>query len=292
MSDVHAADAAGDGNPPPIDNDVEARARLMGWKPQNEFKGDPARWTDAETFVERGEKILPIVLERNRALEDKFTKQGNELGEVKTRLNEIGQAFEEYRDFARRSEERAYSRAKADLEARMTQAVETADRAAFQTARAELEALNPPPPAARPADETTRQSPPAPKIEPYVQEWIAENEWFNRSPAMNAYATALHGQLLQDKPGMSLRENLAEVRKEVIARFPEKFGNPKREGAPSVAAPTATPRRGRTEKKTYDDLPQDAKAACDKYVTMINASKPKVPYTREEYVRIYFAGEE
>lgn len=293
MSDTHAADAAGSGTtPPPVDADVEARARLMGWKPKEEFRGDSSRWTDAETFVERGEKILPIVLERNRALEDKFNKQGQELGEVKTKLTEIGQAFVEYRDLASKAEERSYKRAKAELEARMAQAVDTADRAAFASARAELDALDPPP-APKRADDTIRQVvPPPPQVEPAVQDWINDNQWFNRDALMAGFATTLHGQLLKDKPGMSIADNLAEVRKEVMARFPEKFGNPKREGAAAVAAPAAAPRKGKSDKRTYDDLPADAKAACDKYVVMINASKPKVPYSREEYVKLYFAGEE
>lgn len=291
MSDTHAADAAGEGGTTPIvDHDIEARARLMGWKPKEEFRGDSSRWTDAETFVERGEKILPIVLERNRALEDKFTKQGAELGEVKTKLTEIGQAFVEYRDFARKSEERSYTRAKADLEARMSAAVDTADRAAFSAARAELDALEAPLPAPKKVEDTQRQQ--TPLIEPAVQEWISDNQWFNRDAAMNAFATAFHGRLLQEKPGMSITENLAEVRKEVVSRFPEKFGNPKREAAAAVATPAAGARKGKSDKKTYDDLPADAKKACDRYVTMINAAKPKTPYTREEYVSLYFAGDE
>ena len=36
--------------------DVEARAREMGWKPQEEFHGDPSRWVDAEAYVEELKK--------------------------------------------------------------------------------------------------------------------------------------------------------------------------------------------------------------------------------------------
>ena len=33
---------------------VEERAHRMGWRPLNEFRGDPAKWVDAAAFVARG----------------------------------------------------------------------------------------------------------------------------------------------------------------------------------------------------------------------------------------------
>lgn len=293
MSDTHAADAVGDerlpDTPDTVDAAIEDRARLSGWKPKDEFRGDPARWTDATTFVERGEKILPIVLERNRALEDKLSRITDQLGEVTTRQTETAQAFVEYRDFARKSEERSYQRAKAELEARMNAAVDTADRDTYQRAKAELDQLERPPAAA--AADKSEAPKQQPQVDPVVREWVGENDWFNRDPTLGAFATALHGRLLQEKPGLSLRENLAEVRKEIVARFPEKFGNPKREAPAAVASPTAASKKSKIG-KSFDDLPGEAKSACDRYIKMINAGNPKTPYTREEYVRMYYAGEE
>jgi hypothetical protein len=51
----------------------ESEARQQGWMPQEEFKGDPDRWTDAETFVRRADEVLPILKKRDRIL-----KQENE----------------------------------------------------------------------------------------------------------------------------------------------------------------------------------------------------------------------
>ena len=39
--------------------EIEQEAITLGWVPQDQFKGDPAKWTDAETFVARGkEKVV------------------------------------------------------------------------------------------------------------------------------------------------------------------------------------------------------------------------------------------
>ena len=65
-----------------------------------------------------------------------------------------------------------------------------------------------------------------------------------------------------------------------MKEYPDKFGNPRREQASSVAEPGSQaprPKKG----KTYDDLPPEAKAACDKFVRTIPG------YKREDYVKEY-----
>jgi chromosome segregation ATPase len=58
---------------------IEERATAMGWQPKESFKGDPARWADAETYVERGESLLPIVKAQNRELRDQVSAlKGNQ----------------------------------------------------------------------------------------------------------------------------------------------------------------------------------------------------------------------
>src|SRR5687768_16654653 len=53
---------------------VEDKARRMGWRPRAEYGGDPTRWVDAETFVRRGDEILPFVQANNRKLEQALGK--------------------------------------------------------------------------------------------------------------------------------------------------------------------------------------------------------------------------
>ena len=42
---------------------IEAEARKMGWLPESEWMGAPPKYgfVDAQTFLERGETILPIL---------------------------------------------------------------------------------------------------------------------------------------------------------------------------------------------------------------------------------------
>jgi len=42
-------------NPSIAADPYESEAREQGWKPQDEYEGDPNKWRPAKEFVERGE---------------------------------------------------------------------------------------------------------------------------------------------------------------------------------------------------------------------------------------------
>lgn len=287
--------AAGGAKPEVDQGDLEARARRMGWRPKDEFRGDPSRWTDAKSFIDKGETELPILRDRYRALDDRFARTEtelkgtrDELKAVKTGLDDATKVLQEFREFSRKSEERAYLRAKAELEQRMFSASEAADVATVRQVKAELDRLEearPQPEPARAATPAVEKKPDVPPVDPAVQQWIGENEWFNRDTTMRDVAIALHGGLLRDKPGMNLRDNLAEVRREIIARFPEKFGNSKREAPPAVSAPAAPPKKDK-KTKSESDMTPEMKAAYQKF------KKWMPDYTVDEYLKNYFAGDE
>src|SRR5712664_3093014 len=41
--------------------EVKAEATSHGWVDKAEFKGDPAKWVDAKTFLERGQTFIPFL---------------------------------------------------------------------------------------------------------------------------------------------------------------------------------------------------------------------------------------
>lgn len=269
MSDVHAA-ADATTIDSPIVNEAEGKARRLGWVAKDEFKGDPERWRPAEEFLERGETLLPLLKRDNERLHRLVT-------DTQTQLKEVQESTKELLNFTSKAEERAYKRAKAEIESRVEQAAASADPNAVRQGMRELDELN------------AEQVKPAPKKEetktvtadPVIQDWIEKESWFIKSPVLNTYATDVFGELERSAPGMSKSDILAETKKRTMEKFPEKFGiNPKREEAGAVAQPSGqiAARKG---KKTYDDLPADAKKACDKFVKTI----PN--YTREQYCKDY-----
>ena len=66
--------------------EVEQAAREMGWRPKEEFRGDTAKWVDAETFVSRGENFIPILRADREKLRGENAEIKSALAETKTLL--------------------------------------------------------------------------------------------------------------------------------------------------------------------------------------------------------------
>lgn len=284
--DTNAAETANDTTT--TNTEVEQRARLQGWRPKEEFRGSEDRWVDAETFVKRGEDELPIAKERYRNLEDRFVTLERTNQTTLTQLSEATKVMADLRDRGLKAESRAYERARSEIEAEMRQAVNEADQSKFDSAKQKLDKLEVPPAAPAAQTQQTQVAPPAPPTRPEVERWIGDNDWFNRDIGMARYAEAVHVQLMQDKPGMSLAENLKAVREDVVRRFPDKFGNPRRDDPAAVASPSigGSGSGSKSRAKTYNDLPGDAKLAFERMKRWMPDYKP------EEYAKTYFAGEQ
>lgn len=245
--------------------DIEAQARRMGWVPKDEFRGDPIRWTDAQFFVERGMNEMPILRERNRTLDRRLEATEKKLSDVNDVLTEVMQ-------FNARAEDRAYKRAKVELEDLRREAVGQADVVAVETIQRQIDELEPP--------RQAKVAPPstgAAQVDPIVVDWARQNPWFDRDPELKRVAMGIHEAI---GGSMSLADNLAEVRRRVAAAYPERFENQRRSAPSAVASATPTTPR-RSNGRSYEDLPPDAKKQCDKFVKQIPG------YKREQYVTDY-----
>jgi hypothetical protein len=239
--------------------DYEAEAREMGWLPPGEFKGDPTKAVDAETFVKRGEEFIPFLKAANKRLE----KQ----------VEQVTKTLAKFKDHHDKTEQRAYDRALKDLKAELAIATKAGDEAAVEEIADQLADLK--------AEATPKGEAPTHDAE-IIDAWIAENAWYKSDDVMAAAAAAIASKL--ESQGLTdTAKQLAEVTKRIKAEFPHKFENPRRREAGAVEAPGA----GRAARgKTYADLPPDAKKMCDEFVRDIPGFK------REAYVKDYFGSDQ
>lgn len=255
------AEAAPETVAEPQVNEVEDKARRMGWVPKDDFKGDPDRWRPADEFVRRGENELPIMRERLRH-QDK-------------QLLDLKKTIKDFAEYHSKVEQKAYERAYTELKQRQVEAVSAGDAQAFVKIDKEIEELRAEAsqgPKVQLPEETAEEN-------PVYKEWHSRNKWFQQDPDLTAYANSM--ALYFQKKDLPYEEFLEAVEKKVKAEFPAKFENPRRNSAPSVEAATAAPKKGG---KSYADLPADAKKACDDFV------KEKLT-TRDAYVKRYFEEE-
>lgn len=248
-------------------NDTEAKARELGWKPEEEWVGDKSGWVDAETFVQRRERQIAAA---DHVAQDQIKRLEKELAETRATIKDFS-------DWRTTVERRAYERATRDIEAQMRAAVKAGDVPAFDAANKAMQDLT------KSVEQRTetKPAPTNPDEIPAFQDFIKDNGWYTSDPVLGGYADRMARQIAQQKGYTGTEpEFYQEIARTVREAFPDKFGGRR---SPAVESGNGMGGRGGGNKaKSYDALPAEAKAACDKFVA-------QKLMTREQYVADYFA---
>jgi len=234
------------------ERDYEVEAKEQGWNP--DFDG-PNK-TDAKTFVEKGEQIAGMATARNKRLEERVNQ-----------LEQANQKFGEYHKATLARQERQAKETIAELEVKLEQAINDGDGQEFTRVNREIDSIKAeaPPPDDQQAWANMAQS------------WAVDNQWYNTNPKLQAYADGISDQLRAK--GYNGQAYFSELTNNVKETFPEEFKNPKREAANAVES-GGTVSTTNSKAQTYDNLPDDAKRACDDFVSQGFV-------TQEDYVKTY-----
>ena len=249
----------------PEASQFESEARAQGWVAAEEFRGSENDWVDAETFVRRGKEIMPILRKNN----EKLLK---ELGEAKKAAEEAREAAKEFREFQKQQFERKTKDLEVQLE-QLKQAKRDAitqgdgDRAiAIDDAMDDLKEQRIEAKEELKAAEAKAAEVPQVTADPTLNSWMDKNDWFGKDTRMTGIANGLGVSLRQENPNLNGQAFLDKLDAELAEVFPEKFGK-KRTPNPMEGSPNGTARPTVSSgKKTYGNLPPEAKAACDKFV--------------------------
>lgn len=259
--------------PEGIDEQTEVRARAMGWKPQDEYRGDPKQWKDANTFVQAAEHNLPMMRERL----DTVARRNTELErELQTTRSTHQDQFKRLERMSQVALDRQRAQIVGSYEAAMRTAAETGDVTRYdQLHQARGEAVKAFDQAAweatkAPEPQQHQQTPQLPPDQQNaVAQWQTANPWYGRDEGMTMLAGMESARIARDHPGLTVQQNLAEVRRVIAQRFPEKFGTSHqatpRNGSASVESGSRMP-SGSGGRKGWGDLPSDAKAAGQNFI--------------------------
>lgn len=256
--------------------DYEAEARERGWTPLEEFRGDPSRFVDAETFIKNAETKMPLLSKENKQLKDKIEF----LERTVKRLT--------------KAEQNAYNSALEDLKRQQREAVEYGDVGAFENIEKKIDKLR----------DDMKDDAPSGSVEERANvafaEFKAENEWYGLGmlPAAtdaerrahnlaNALADKYAAQGLQKT--MEPSEFFAKIAEEVREKYPDlgsevKTPRPK----PAVDVAGVTRPNGARTARTGANLPNDAKAQADRFFAQGIYPKAKnVAEARDLYAKSY-----
>jgi len=255
-----------------------AKAREQGWRPREEYDGEPTKFVEAAEYLERAEQILPIVRARDRESRERIAQLEADLANVK---KDSAQAVE----FARVNAKREFDATLTDLRTRRAEAVTNSDGEAFAKIDKEITDLL----ADAPAAPKTPNVPADPKYPPALVEasdaFIDRNPWFKTDERKNRLAFVVSQELVRKRP--ELKNNPAvfeEIEKKLKADYPEIFGNQRRAAAEPMVEGEGRPAGARPNgKHTIRDLSKEAQEAARRQV------KNGMCKTEQEYVDNWFA---
>lgn len=297
------------------DETIEARARAMGWFPEDEWDDEraaaggrkkPQSWLSAEEYIRRTE-------ERTPAMRGTMRRMAEELAPLKEQNAELQKqnaaAMQKLDDLARLTQnllrtskaigQREYERGKADATAARRAAIEAGDVAevdrADQTLR-DLEILKPEPEQA-PPKKPVEEERPAKNPDATIQAWVDSNGWFRSDTVLNSYMTDQYDKLTARSPGLSTQERLDRAKQATEAKFPEKFGHDpdeeeddvqedlnaepdpparnERRRAPASVGSSSRTGARRGNGRTWADVPSADKAEYEKHARFMRENTPR-----------------
>lgn len=251
--------------------EVETKARELGWQPKEEFRGDPTKWVDAAEYVERGETMIPLIRAQSRKLQEQVSGLTEKLKQANETIKASQESIEALKEFNSAENRRRMKESLAATKAALVKAKEDRD----VEAEVELtERFNEESQALRAAEKQVEEKPEKPERKVNAageekdytatkewKEWAEQNPWYGVDKRRTAMALAVADEIRANPETKSLigRQFLDKVTEEV-----EAFFEGRQSRTSKVEGGGRPPSGGGGNGKSYSDLPQDAKEACER----------------------------
>ena len=235
-TDGGTAPEGGDGQQT-IPPDHESIAREKGWRPKEEYEGDPESWVAAEEFVKR------------QPLFDKIKIQSKKLKELEKTVEALAKHYQT-------NVAQAKERALLDLRSERREAIELGEVGKVEEIDQKIVHVQ------QMAEQVVPPKGLAPELKQFLED---QKDWFNKDDDMTAFAVSYNETFLKKNPG-ELEKSLNETLKAVKKAYPEKFENQKRTSPPAVEG--GTPVNKGTEKYSTSRLNQEQKLVYHQLVKL------------------------
>lgn len=277
---------------------IENQAKQLGWVPKEQFRGPEEAWVDAETFVRKGEEILPIVNANNKKLHSELARTTAQVAELKKLVEAGADSLKAFEEFHRDSLSRALEQQRAELVKQLTEARNEGDVSREIEVQDQLDEVRQQQKdvkkivKAEPSAAVQQQSSNAP--DPEFTAWHAENPWFGTDVKKTAYANGLAQTMRMDPANANLtgRQFYDKVKEGVAELFGDIDDTPRHSKVEGAANSSA---RNSGRGRSFADLPAEAKVACDRFGTRLvgeGRAYKTLDDWRKQYAKDFFAGEQ
>ena len=244
-------------------SESEQLAYSQGWRPKEEWKGDPDKWVGANEFLFRGE------------LMDRIQKQTRVINDMNATQAELKKALKALGEHNAQIAEKEYNRALASLKKQRREAMREDDFEAVDEIEDRMDELKDAKrehvaneEESQEADETKEEEQQAPP--PEVEAWVQANDsWYNSDPIMQAAADRIFLNHLDEHPG-DFQGALDLIDDTMHKRFPEEFGIKKKTTGSAVTEGSGRARSsqksGKSTKYTVKDLNDEQRNIAKTFV--------------------------
>lgn len=240
---------------------LEAEAKSMGWVPEDQFKGNKDHWVDAEEFVERGRKVLPILIANNKRQARELLSRDQKIDTLTQQVTNATTAIEKLEKHYTEANKRAVQNAKDSLKAELKQAREDGDVDAEERILGEIGDIQHREREAAKEPEKKPEAPKTPEISDDMKQWYRDNSWFGSPKPEDMKKSKAIARIAEDMRDEGNELVGVEFMNEALRIYEEQVGEPTRQ--PSQKVETPNPRGGgRASSKSFASLPKEAKDAC------------------------------
>ena len=218
------------------ERNYEEEAKVQGWKSDGEL--------DAQAFVEKGEKIAGI--QKNKA---------DRLAARVESLEASNREFGEYQRNLLAKEKQKSADLLVQLKNERAQAITDGDGQAYNKANEDISNVE------RGMVDTPQQNN---GLDAMATQWLSENQWYNTNQNLRIYADGLADVVSNE--GYRGPAYYTELTRRVQEAFPQAFENPNKAKQTSVESGGQKDTEASKNAHVYENLPTDAKAACDRFV--------------------------
>lgn len=192
---------------------VEETAREQGWKPQDEYSGNPDLWVDAGEYL------------RSKPLIQKIRSQNKRMKELEKTVESMARHYD-------MTIKQARERTIAELTAQRRESIEQGKVLEVEELDKQIASVH------RMPDPVV----PRPTLSPDIEEFVdTHKKWFNVDKGMTDFAIAYHEAYLKSNPGIDMKKSLDDTLAAVKVKYPDKFANPRKatpSGVEGVGAPS------------------------------------------------------
>ena len=276
--------------------EIEAKAKDLGWAPKEEFRGDPEKWIDAETYVRRGEELMPLLKATSRKQSEKISVLEGKLSETTTMLAAATEAIEALKETTSKAALDKVREQRVELKEALTIARSDGDIDKELEIQEKLQETTE---ALKVAEKPKKIEPIPPDPNDFTKtpewkEWVAANPWFGTDKRKTALSLGIADDLRSNGEKAVGRAFFEKVTEELNTMLGVKSPRDNVSKVEGDSRSSAGGGGGNGSRKSYSDLPPEAKAACEsasKRVVGKGRAFESMDAWRKNYVAKYYEGE-